>query len=296
MEPSNYRYFLAVLDTGSVRRAAEQTHISPSAISRHIQLLEHTFGATLFERRASGMVATEEGRIVAQFMRGTVRDMDLARAQIDELHGLVRGTVSLAAIEGVFRSWLLPAIAEFQKEHEGIAFDCRVAAADLVVEAVRADSADIGVTLEPLDSDLSFDVRHRFETRFVAAWAVGHPLSAKRVVRLKDLVHFPLAMLNSRFHTRQWLDQALIRERLDAHISFQLDHIEHLKRLVRDGQHVTVLPDYAVAAEAAEGLLDVRDIPGAEAVRRTVLFVRQGRVLPRAVQAFLQQVRNRAPA
>ena len=101
MHIASYRYFLAVAASGSIRQAAEELHVSASAISRQIQLLEHGFAAALFERRPSGMVLTEEGKILAAHMQRTMREMTLARAEMDALHGLLTGTVHFAASEGV---------------------------------------------------------------------------------------------------------------------------------------------------------------------------------------------------
>ena len=51
------RLFLVILEEGSIRRAAERSHISQSAVTRQIQLLEHDLGGRVLERTSAGVVA-----------------------------------------------------------------------------------------------------------------------------------------------------------------------------------------------------------------------------------------------
>ncbi|MBV8046958.1 MAG: LysR family transcriptional regulator [Paludibacterium sp.] len=296
MQISTYRYFLAVAETGSIRRAAEQVHVSPSALSRQIQLLEHAFQSALFERNQTGMVLTEEGRIVAEQMRSSLRDMELARARIDELHGLIRGSVSFASIEGVMAAWLLPAMARFRSEHPGITFDARVAGSEQVLRLVRDDVVDLGIALAPDEHDPELHVAHRFVTRYVVAVAPDHALAKQSCISLRDLLLQPLALLDSRFETRRWINQVTTREHLPLRAVINLDHIESIKRAVRGGGIATVLPDYAVTADVAAGELVMIELEGGSAVRTaTVLCARKGRTQTRAAQAVIDLFTSTAP-
>ncbi|MEM8555043.1 MAG: LysR family transcriptional regulator [Pseudomonadota bacterium] len=135
-----HRYVLSVAETGSIRASSQALNVAASAISRQIQLVEHQFGYPLFERFASGMVLTPEGQILAQHLKRTAREVELAQAEINALHGLVTGTIRFAAIEGVLASWLIPAMALFRAQHPGITFEGQIlgsqAAYDLVMPTV----------------------------------------------------------------------------------------------------------------------------------------------------------------
>jgi DNA-binding transcriptional LysR family regulator len=240
------------------------------------------------------MVLTEEGRIVAQQLRSSLRDMELARARIDELHGLIRGSVSFAAIEGVMAGWLLPAIARFRTEHPGITFDARVTESEEVIRLVQDDVVDFGIALAPGGHDPSLLITHRFHTRYVAAVAPGHPLAKQRSITLKALLSEPLVLLDSRFETRRWLNLAAQRLQLHLHAVINLDHIESIKRVVRAGGIATVLPDNAVTADAAAGELVVIDLHGDTTSGATVLCSRSGRIQTRAAQAAIDLITKSA--
>lgn len=296
MQISTYRYFLAVAETGSIRRAAAQMHISPSAISRQIQLLEHAFKSPLFERNRAGMVLTEEGRIVAEQMRSSLRDLALARARIDELHGLKRGCVSVASIEGVMAAWLLPAMACLRAAHPGISFSARVCGSEQALRLVREDVVDLGVALAPEEREAELEIAHRFPTRYVVAVAPNHALARQRSVSLHALLLQPLVLLDPRFETRRWLEHATRDLNLPMQAVIDLDHIESIKRAVRSGQLATVLPDYAVQAEAAAGELMMIELEGTPtATTATVLCLRKDRAQTRAAQTFVELLVKSVP-
>ena len=69
MHAAVLRYFEAVAEDGSIRRASERLHISPSAVNRQILKIEDYFGTPLFERRPDGMRLTDAGQLVLHHAR-----------------------------------------------------------------------------------------------------------------------------------------------------------------------------------------------------------------------------------
>lgn len=293
MQVSMFRYFLAVAETGSIRQAATDLHVSASAISRQIQNLEHSFKLPLFERRPSGMYLTEEGRILELHMRRTMREMELARAKIDDIHGLVAGTIRYATIEGVARAWLFPAIADFQRDYPGVGFKGGIAGTEAVYAAVESDHVDFGIAIQN-ELHPEIEVVQRFATQFRAAMAPDHPLAGHDTLSLTDLVPYSLTMLGSPFQTRQAFNSAAMRLGLSFDIGFELDHIELIKSHVLETGGLTILPDYAVSQEAESGGIVIADISENELPQcTTVLCTRKGRHLTRAAESFIDRLRMR---
>lgn len=64
MNLNSYKYFNEVAETGSIRRVADRLHVAPSAVSRQIPLLEHSFGAMLLERSNTGIRLPTAGKML----------------------------------------------------------------------------------------------------------------------------------------------------------------------------------------------------------------------------------------
>ena len=101
MHAAVLRYFEAVAEDGSIRRASERLHISPSAVNRQILKIEDYFGTPLFERRPDGMRLTDAGQLVLRHSRETLQDFARLRGDIDNLRGIVSGVVTIATLDSL---------------------------------------------------------------------------------------------------------------------------------------------------------------------------------------------------
>jgi DNA-binding transcriptional LysR family regulator len=136
------RSFVAVVETGSLSQAAAQLDITQPSISRHMRELERLLGETLFDRRPSGMVASERALALYKTVRGM---QDLAR-QAEGLMGdapqgiagLVRITTSVPFAVHVLPPWLASLM------HEEPELEIELRATQEIENLLRRD-ADIAV-------------------------------------------------------------------------------------------------------------------------------------------------------
>jgi DNA-binding transcriptional LysR family regulator len=112
----------AVARHGSIRKAAEALNVAPSALNRQILDLETDLGSALFERLPRGMRPTAAGEIFLAYTRQAISELKTVASQVEELRGLVRGQVNVAAVESVVGDLLPSAIAQFQTAHPNVRF------------------------------------------------------------------------------------------------------------------------------------------------------------------------------
>ena len=149
MHAAVLRYFEAVAEDGSIRRASERLHISPSAVNRQILKIEDYFGTPLFERRPDGMRLTDAGQLVLHHARTTLHDFARLRGDIDNLRGVVSGEVTIATLDSLTVHFLPEAAARFISVHPAV--QVRVIALDPVetMHSVAQGNADLGLTFSP---------------------------------------------------------------------------------------------------------------------------------------------------
>ncbi len=159
---SALRAFARAAETLSFTDAADDLHLSPSAVSRQIQALEAHLGVALFRRLNPGLELTPAGRRYLDSVRRALGELRRARAELTMPRS---GALRVSALQSFTEAWLIPHLAEFERAHPGI---------ELHVEA----------TLRYADFDRDpVDVAIRFGT---GPWAGlhGEPLV--------DLVYFPV--------------------------------------------------------------------------------------------------------
>lgn len=245
MQITTYKYFLTVSKVGSVRKASEILHVSPSAISKQISNLEYAFKAKLLDRLASGVQLTEEGRIVACHMEKTIREMEIAKSKIDDINGTLSGTIKYATIEGVAKNWLFPCIKSFREEHPNVNFNGRILGSDSVYEKIKSGSIDFGIVMDTkIPGDIEI-IKH-FKTHLVVAVPKKHPLSEKSEICLEELKSHEIVMLDKDFLTRQLTDHSTNKLGVELDVSFELDSIELIKNYVEKSRAATILPNFCI--------------------------------------------------
>src|SRR4051794_20576952 len=96
MEWNELRAFIAVADTGSFSRAADQLHVTQPAISKRVQGLEARIGAPLFDRVGKRVYLTERGRALKPRAVALLRDLNDTEVMIRNLHDRIEGRLSMA--------------------------------------------------------------------------------------------------------------------------------------------------------------------------------------------------------
>jgi LysR family glycine cleavage system transcriptional activator len=120
------RAFEAVGRLLSFRGAAEELHLTQSAISRQIRSLEDELGAPLFLRGTRHVELTAAGTALMQVTVPLVERLDSTVRQLRTARS--RRTVSLTTFASFASLWLIPRLQAFQAEHPDI--DIRVSASD----------------------------------------------------------------------------------------------------------------------------------------------------------------------
>ena len=117
MELRHLRYFVAVAEELSFRRAAHRLHVTHPALSQQIQDLENELGFKLFERNSRQVELTETGRV---FLGGARRALEAAKQAVkvaNEAARGERGRLVIGCIGPLVSSFLPEALARFRERH-----------------------------------------------------------------------------------------------------------------------------------------------------------------------------------
>ncbi|MDO6588151.1 LysR family transcriptional regulator [Salipiger sp. 1_MG-2023] len=286
MDFTALRYFHETARSGSIRRAAETLHVTPSSVSRAIAALEHDLGAPLFERSRRGMTMTAAGTLLMRHTQRTFRELDRVRDAIDDLRGLHRGQVTLYAAEGLVAEFLPAVISDFAARHPQIGFDIRFESTDAIVGALIDDQADIGITFNgPMRNDIAALAEHI--EPICCLVCPDHPLARHPRPGLCDVLAWPLALPETSFGMRRMVDTAIARSAGTARLAINTNSLELTKRVAMTGDAVAFMPGFMVRKDVAAGRLVALhlDCPDLEAARVTVC-VHRDRELSFAAKAL----------
>ncbi len=296
MQIAFLRSFLGVARLGSVRKGAEDVNITPSAVSRHIAVLERVVGAPLFERRPRGMVLTPEGEILRKYAMRMVSSFDVVKSAVEEIRGLRRGVIRVFSIEAVTSSILNPAMREYLAEHSGISFQVEVVIRDNndVIHALLRDETDIGIMYK-LNINSDIDYLAEFETPFAVIMAPDHPLASREKLSVRDLADTAVAALHPSSATRRLTEEALRAVGIQLDYTLVVNSFEMAKEFARTGVGVTVLPSISARLECEAGTLVAIPLSEWTLSRiRTTICTHRGRPLSKVAASFVELLKQRS--
>ncbi|WP_326534345.1 LysR family transcriptional regulator [Pseudorhodoferax sp.] len=291
LDSRRVRYFMQVMECGSVRGAAEALDMDASAVSRAIGLLEHECGARLFERRGRGVVPTDAGLMLAAHLQRAAKQQQQLFAQFDSLRKLERGHVDLVAGEG-FVDWLMRhSLRSFMAAHPGITVDLEIGNTDEIVQRIVDERAHVGVVFRP-PQDERLRSHHAHPLPIQALVLDTHPLARQPgPLALADLVPHAGAMLQRGFGLRQHIEAAEVSEGIRLQPVFTTTSFHAVAQFVAAGLGYTLGTGLVVPARPISTSVVALPMRNPLLSQGQVQVVsRHGRLLPPAAGALLQHI------
>lgn len=260
--------FRAVAEEGTFTRAAERLHVSQSAVSRQLQLLEEELGTLLLHRTGRGVTLTRPGELLLTTANRINRDLQEVVSQISATQQLQRGVLSLGAGMTVCLYILPKLLKKIRSMYKNL--DLRVVAgsSDDILRMVRSNQLDLALlTLPILAADL--EIKPVLKEEMVVVTARGHALSRQRTVDARALGRHPMVLFESGSNTRHVLDEFFLEQQIPVNVVMETENVEILKAMVANGLGVTIIPYAAIAGELRRGRFGWARIHGHRLYRET---------------------------
>jgi DNA-binding transcriptional LysR family regulator len=147
------RIFVAVADKQHVTKAASELNLTQSATSAAIAAIETRYGIKLFDRIGRGIVLTESGRVFLIEARAVLARARAAVQVLDDLSGLRRGSLRIAASQTVANYWLPARLQTFHTAYPGIDLHVEIGNTEQVARAVTQGHVELGFVEGEVDDD-----------------------------------------------------------------------------------------------------------------------------------------------
>jgi LysR family transcriptional regulator, transcription activator of glutamate synthase operon len=292
MELRQLRGVEAVARHRHFTRAAEELHVAQSALSHQIRRLEQELGTPLFERTSRRVTVTEAGEAIAARARRVLAEVDGARAEVDELRGVLRGRIWIGP--------LLPAggvdvpglLARFSQAHPGVEVGLREGVAADMLRLLAADELDAAFSLLAGEIPDELAVEQLSHDEVVAAFAPDRAPPAPHV-DVADLAQHRIVAPRRGSAITAALEQRFADAGGSLRLALESGDPFLLRSLAARGFATAILPRSLTSLEGPA--LEVRSLD--PAVQLPVALVwRRERNAPPAARAFIEFVRRERSA
>lgn len=249
---------LAVFRTGSIGRAAEEHHLTVSAVSQSISNLESELGYRIFERSRSGTVPTEKGKLAVQFCEGIFKSYagmkSLSQSFSDQ------NEIRIASIPCLI-PYLLSPIYEFGKRNS------------LTIDLVEKNNIEVLAELSRNGADFGFVAFGKEEVNkcsncnfieldkadLVVVANKESPLASRDVISSSDLANEDWILYNDPMISKHM--KAVKSEGITPKIIMSTNNVEFISESINLNYAVTLAPKYKFILKKIENNESLRIIP-----------------------------------
>ena len=276
----------AIAETGSFTACGRKLHVSQSAISRQILLLEEELGEPLFLRVGRQVRMTPAAESLVQLGQRVFLDVRETVGAITDRTRELRGTLRLSGGMTVCLYVFPPLLKHLRRVHPHLDVRLTVATAGRSVQEIRGGRVDAGLlTLPVAESDLVTVPVLREELLLVTT--PTHPLARRKKVAARDLNGQPFVLFEVGSATRKVIDQFFATEKIEPTIVMDTENVEIIKAMVKTGMGVGIVPYQSVAREVRAGQFFCARIEGYELVRETGWVYARANRVPRVIHELL---------
>ena len=269
MEIRQLKYFVRIVELGSLTRAAESLFIAQPALSQQMASLEKDLGVKLLARSVRGVTVTQAGEAFYKQANTILKQVDNARMIVASEHDHPSGMVSIGIPSSIANVLAVPLYGAIRSKYPDILIEINETPSAYLDELVINGRIDIGLLfnfsrtkglkLQKLMSESLYLVGKQ------GAFDSEDPVTLAEVCRQELLTP---SRSNS---IRVQIDKALVSSGLDLIPVAEINATPVIKKLALAGQGLTILPWCAIDEELDGNLLQARLIVEPE-IRRDVFI------------------------
>lgn len=205
-----YRVFNEVANTGNITAASERLHISQPAVSKSIKSLEEQLGGALFVRTKRGVILTEEGVELHNYIKTAIEYIRNAENKFTDMVNLETGTIRVGISRTLVKCYLLPYLEEFHKRYPKIKIEIVTNMASELVPKLRDGLLDIVIANMPMKKQNDIIIEKLIDIQDIFVVSRDYNIDSYEI-DVKNLNNYSLILQPKGNNTRDYLDDVLAR-------------------------------------------------------------------------------------
>jgi len=268
MELRQLRYFIRIVELGSMGRAALDLGVGTPALSQQISRLEGELSTRLLQRTATGVLPTDAGLAFFRQAQLAIRHADAAAESARQAR--LAGHVSIGLAPSTSGVLALPLLEAMRERYPDVRLRVVESLSGNLATMLNARQLDLAVLFET-DGARRWSVLPLLEERLFVIGRRDLPgMPTGRSVRIARLASLPLVLPSGTHGLRAILDAAFARERCAPHVVLEIDGLAVLMDAVRAGLAATIQPGAATVRLPADEMARI-ELAERSARRRNLL-------------------------
>lgn len=250
MDMRQLKYFVAIVDAGSLSKAAQKLYIAQPSLSQQIAGLETELKTKLLLRSAQGVTPTTAGSVLYKHARLVLRQMEQIRDDVREGSGSEVGAVAVGLPTTVATILALPLFERIRKRYPGIRLQLFEGMSGYISELLSNGRLDLALLFRDTETR-GMSVIPIFDEELCVLGHAGLSMNSNETVcPLRMLSNVPVVTPSARNGLRLIIERTFQREDVELNLIADIDSLPTLVAIASTGSACTILPASALARTA----------------------------------------------
>ncbi|MEG0708499.1 LysR family transcriptional regulator [Niameybacter sp.] len=253
-----YKVFCKVAECKSFSAAAKRLYMTQPAVSQTIIQLEKELDICLFRRGAKGVVLTNEGSNLYEYIHTALNLIEVGEKKIKESLDLVVGELKIGVGDTISRFFLLPYLEKFHDQYPNIKLKIINRTTTEQCELLKAGEIDLAICNLPIE-DTALDVKEYFYIHDIFVGGEAYKKFSKNPIALEELTTLPLIFLEKKSNSRRYVEKYLEKEGLRINPEIELGSHDLLLEFARINLGIScVIKEFSKEYLDQKGIYEIR--------------------------------------
>ena len=213
-----YKVFYEVVINGSISKAASSMYISQPAVTQSIKNLEEKLGGKLLIRTKKGIVLTEEGKILFNYIKKGVENFNNGENAFLNYLNLDSGSIRIGASTTITRNIVMPYLEKFHLKYPKVDIKITNDLTSNLITSLRNGNLDLLVANLPMEESKDLKIIPIHEVHDIFVGNKEYYNKTKGSIKLEDLFNYPLITQKEPSNTRLFLNKYLKNNNISTNI------------------------------------------------------------------------------
>ncbi|SCG84414.1 HTH-type transcriptional regulator cynR Cyn operon transcriptional activator [Proteiniborus sp. DW1] len=222
-----YKIFCEVAKYNSFSKAAKALYMTQPAVSQTISQLERELGVRLFTRVPKGVILTNEGKQLFEYVNSAINLIHVGEKKLIETKNLTSGELKIGVGDTISRYFLLPYLESFHSQYPNIKLKIINRTTLELCDLLKSGEIDIAICNLPIE-DSSIEVRELMAIHDVFVYGEDYKDRLSMPMSIEELIGFPLILLEPNSNSRQYVENFMLSKGMKIEPEIELGSHELL--------------------------------------------------------------------
>ena len=257
-----YKIFYTVGKFQNITKAAQALYISQPAVTMSIKKLEEQLETTLFIRTKRGVILTNEGKVLYEYVSKAMENIKIGENRIASLKNLEHGSIRIGIGTTLTKYFLMNYLEKYHEKYPNITINIDTSMTSEILSKLENGIVDMAIITNDTSNFNNFNVEYSQNINYTFVCNKDFINLTKKTISLEELKDYPLLMQHSNSNSRRILNDFTSKHNIEIDGNIELSSYALVIEFAKIGMGIGfVAKDYVSAELKSKELYEINVSP-----------------------------------